>query len=137
MHKDYFRYDKTLCKGLFVSKGPPLVWASWWICCSYAHQQQVKVMMMQIWMSIWHHNLITREQIFQQCTHSQVLSSPLLSCTNHMNECVFGYMCGEMVFLHFIEYTWTLSNAPFESIKVEWTWTPKWWSFWSAHVIIP
>ncbi len=79
-----------------------------------------EVMMMQIWMSIWHHNLITREQIFQQYTNfpSPLLSSLSLSLAPITWMSVFWIHVWEMGFLHFIEYTWTWSNGLLKASKL-------------------
>jgi hypothetical protein len=49
---------------------------------------------------------------------SQVLSSLSLAPITWMCVC-FGYMCGN----GFLALHWIYMNMPFESIKVEWTWT--------------
>jgi hypothetical protein len=122
--QDYFRCGKTLCKGPFVSKRPTTCVGFWWICSSYAHQQgkwRSDDANMDVNMTSQLDNTWTNPPTMCQLPKS----SPLLSLLHQSHEWVcFGYMCGEMAFLHFIEYTWwTWSNGLLKASKVEWTWT--------------
>jgi hypothetical protein len=134
--QDYFRCDKTLCKGPFVSKRPTTCVAFWWICSSYAHQQgkwRSDDANMDVNMTSQLDNTWTNPPTMCQLPKS----SPLLSLLHQSHEWVcFGYMCGEWL-------SCTSLNIHELGLMAFWkhqSWMnldPKWWSFWSAHVLIP